>query len=428
VALLWACGPDAPELVRAPATPPSALLIRNVGVLDVVRGAIDRGVDVLVQGDRIAAIGLSGRLRPPDEAEVIDGQGGTLLPGLIDMHGHVYTSPAPPWRVALPDPSANLRSYLYSGVTTVLDPADSSNDAYARRDQVARGELLGPRIYTAGKPVTAPEGHPIAMIRIAAPWWIAWYAAPRSASGVSSPDEARAAVKELAADGSDFVKVIVDRIPQDAPRLGFEEVRTTVETAREHGLRSVAHIGSLEDARDAARAGVALWVHGVYKERIADAAIPELAGFGIPMVPTLVVFENYAAALDGNREASALERQTAPAELLASFNQRPDHSPLLDAFRSWLEELGQLRPAWRDNVRRLHESGLTRAEAIRAATLDPARFLTRSDDPDFGQVRLGKRADLLLVDGDPTADLAALEDIREVILGGVRLERLPIGE
>jgi len=74
---------------------------------------------------------------------------------------------------------------------------------------------------------------------------------------------------------------------------------------------------------------------------------------------------------------------------------------------------------WRERDR----DGLSPVEVIRAATLLPARFLSRSEDPDFGRVATGKRADLLLVDGDPTADISALADIREVIAGGVRLER-----
>jgi imidazolonepropionase-like amidohydrolase len=78
-------------------------------------------------------------------------------------------------------------------------------------------------------------------------------------------------------------------------------------------------------------------------------------------------------------------------------------------------------------IARLHEAGLTRAEAIRAATLAPARFLTAQDDPDFGEVAVGKRADLLLVAGDPLADLGALSDVRAVILGGVPLERTRLG-
>jgi imidazolonepropionase-like amidohydrolase len=269
---------------------------------------------------------------------------------------------------------------------------------------------------------------------------------------VATEAEARAAADGLASGGADFVKLIVDSIPQDAPRLGAAPLRAAVEGAHAHGVRAIAHIGTLEDARAAARAGVDAWVHGVYRERLSDEAVAELAAFDIPMVPTLAVFESYAS-IGEPRLPTPLERQIAEPELLASFDAVPDDSPAVQAFRPFLEMLAEQRGSGADNVRRLHEAGvvifagsdpqsgvfpgaglhrelallvaagLTPAEAIRAATLLPARFLTRSETPEFGEVAVGRRADLLLVNGDPTADLEALAAIREVIVRGARVER-----
>ena len=442
--------------MRLPAKPPAALLLRDVAVLDVAAGTRAAGRDVLVRGDRIEAIEAAGSLAPPEGAEVVDGQGATLLPGLIDMHGHVFSDPSPPWRTQIPDPDAVLRAFLYCGVTTVLDPADSSPEAFARRDRVADGTLPGPRIFSAGLPITAPGGHPIGFVRLFAPWWIAWYVAPRSAAQVETPEQAQAAAEANVRAGADFIKLMVDHLPDGAPRIGVAEMRAAVETAHARGVRALAHIGTLEDARDAARAGVDAWVHGVYRERISDAAVAELAAFGIPMVPTLAVFASYAGALDGHRVATPLEREIAPAELLASFDAVPDDAPGLQVFRPFLAKLKAERDSGRDNARRLHQAGvtlfagsdpqsgvfpgaglhrelallaaagLTPIEVIRAATVLPARFLTRSQTPEFGEIAVGRRADLLLVNGDPTEDLAALDSIREVIARGVRLERIPV--
>jgi imidazolonepropionase-like amidohydrolase len=451
-----ACRSPRPELIQMPLRPPPALLVRDVAVLDVVSGTRTPGRDVLVRGDRIEAIEPTGALAAPDGAQIVEGEGGTLLPGLVDMHGHVMSDPSPPWRLQIPDPEFVMRAFLYCGVTTVLDPADSSPEAYARRARVADGSVPGPRIYTAGLPLTAPGGHPIGFVRLFAPWWIAWYVAPRSAAQVDTPEHARAAALANVRDGADFIKLMVDRLPDDAPRIGVDEIRAAVEAAHAHGVRVVAHIGTLEDARDVARAGVDAWMHGVYREHLSDEAVAELAAFGIPMVPTLTVFDSYAHALDGPRTATTLERQIAPAELLASFDHVPDDAPGLAAFRPFLEKLHAERESGRDNARRLHvagvtlfagsdpqsgvfpgaglhrelaqlaAAGLTPIEVIRATTIGPARFLERRDDPDFGQVAEGKRADLLLVAGDPTQDVAALDEIREVIVRGVRIERIPL--
>ena len=451
-----ACFEKGPELVRRPGSPPAALLVRHVAILDVESGRIEPDRDLLLKGDRIAAIGPGGALPVEPGAEVIDGAGAVALPGLIDSHAHLMLHSGPVWQPAMPDVEANLRAYLYAGVTTVLDPGDSSPDALERRDRVARGDVLGPRIYSAGKLVTSPGGHPIPMIEATAPWWLSWYIAPRAAVQVDSPEQARAAAAARAAEGVDFLKLVVDRIPEDATRLDVDSLEAAVEEAHEHGLRAIAHIGDVRDALESGRAGVSAWMHTVYKERIPDQTIGKLASFGIPMVPTLVVWHSYADLLVKSRQPTRLERETAPSELLASFDPVPEELPMLDTFGPYLEMLRQQQPHWSDNVRRLHEAGVTmlagsdaqsgvfpgaglhreigllhqaglsRAEAIRAATLDAARFLTGSEDPDFGSVRVGKRADLLIVNRDPTQDIGALSDIRDVVLGGVRLIRTPI--
>ena len=112
------------------------------------------------------------------------------------------------------------------------------------------------------------------------------------------------------------MKIVIDEIPLGAPRMRPEVARAIAERARSHGLRTVAHIGTTRDAIIAAEAGVALWVHGVYKERIPDAEIAVLAGYRIPMVATIEVFDSYARLRSGPREATALERETVPAALL----------------------------------------------------------------------------------------------------------------
>ena len=456
LAALWfaACAiPPSPRVERAQPQP-SAVWISDVAVVDVAKGERTPARDVLVANGRIAAITRAGAQQPPAGALVLSGKGATLVPGLVDMHGHVYADTHPIWSPGLPDPETNLRAYLYCGVTTVFDPGDNSSDAFERRERVARGELAGPHIFTAGPIHTAPEGHPIALIREFAPWWIAWYAAPRIAVAVDSVEQANEAIDRLALQHPDAGKIVIDEIPLGVPRLRPEVARAISARARAHGLRTVAHIGTTRDAEIAAESGIAMWMHGVYKERIPDDQIAVLASYHIPMVATIEVFDSYARLRKGHRESTALERETVPAALLDSFT--PPEGFSVGKLTSWQELNEQAMPFRTENVRRLHaagveifagsdtqsgvfpgaglhrelanlaRAGLTPIEVIRAATLGPARFLAKSETPDWGNVAVGQRADLLLVEGDPTRDVAALSAIRAVLEDGVPIERTPV--
>jgi imidazolonepropionase-like amidohydrolase len=450
------CSDDGPRRfdVRAVSPPPAAVFIRDAAVLDVRNATRAEHRDVLVRDGVIEAISESGAQPAPAGATVIDGAGAMLVPGLVDMHGHVTANPAPIWVGGLPDPENNLRAFLYAGVTTVFDPADGSGDAFTRRAEVASGALLGPRIFTAGPMLTAPDGHPIPIIDNFAPWWIAWYLRTRVALAIGDPATAEEVVGRLADEGADVIKIAVDEIPLGGPRLRKDIIASIVGAARARGLRVVAHIGTFEDAVDAAEGGVAGWVHGVYKERLSEEQVARIAAFNLPMVATIEVFDRYARLGAGPVIPTRLERETADAATLASFDPIPDSfdpGPLA----SWLELVRRNREegVQYDNIHRLYaagvrvlagsdaqsgvfpgaglhrelgqllHAGLSPAEALRAATLDAARFIEATESPSFGAVEVGQRADLLLVEGDPGEDIEALSDIRALLLAGVPIER-----
>jgi imidazolonepropionase-like amidohydrolase len=438
-----------------PESPPRVVLIEDVAVLDVASGRRQTGRDVLIEDGVITALGPTGSIPAPEGADVRSYENATVLPGLVDMHGHVDANGAAIWEQRLPDHDANLAAFLYCGVTTVFDPGDASSGAFSRRDAVASGKRLGPRIYTAGPILTAEEGHPIALVRTLAPWWIAWWLAPRVAMATGSPEAAVANVDALVEKRPDAIKIVIDAIPLGAPRMSREVAAAVVERAAENDLRVVAHVGTTEDAIDAAEAGVAAWMHAVYKERIPDDQIAKLASYGIPVVATIEVFDRYGRPSDGPRPSTKLERETVARKTLEGFHPVPDDFDT-GPFQSWLDLMSETFEARRDNVRRLHragvtilagsdpqsgvfpgaglhrelhhlvEAGLTPAQAIRAATLDGATFLANGAEPEFGIVAVGKRADLLLVEGDPTKDVGALENVIEVYKDGVALERTPV--
>jgi imidazolonepropionase-like amidohydrolase len=444
-----------PPLVTVPDRAPAAVLFEHASVLDVTSGTRKADQDVLVTSGAIKAIGASGTLTVPEGAERIDAAGATLLPGLIDSHGHLGHSAAPPWAGELPDADRNLQAYLYCGVTTLLDPADLEPDAFERRDEIAAGRIVGPHVYATGPMLTAVGGHPIPVIEELAPWWIRWYVLRHAVRPLASEVDAIAAVDALVVQRADMVKIAIDAVPDTTPVLAEPLAHKVVSEAHRKGLRVVSHVGTFADAVAAGNAGVDAYMHMVYKEPLDEDQAERIASYGIPVVATMGVFESYALLGRGPRVPTPLEKETASAAVLASFDTIPsDGTPSI--FRDYFDKLHATREAWRRSIRYMRaagatvlagsdsqsgvfpgaglhrelallvESGMTPAEAIRAATFDAAKFLARSMDPPFGTVALGKRADLLLVDGDPTADLANLARIRVVMKQGVPLQRHPV--
>lgn len=379
--------------------------------------------------------------------------GGFLTPGLVDAHVHMGATPNPPWRRVFPDEMETLRAFLYAGVTTVLDTGGVSWRVLPLRDRANRGALLLPRVFAAGPIFTAPGGHPAAMMDVVAPWPFNVLLKAGMTRQVDNPQDAIREVVELAPQRPDFIKVAVDRIPPDAPRMSAPVLKALVTAAHAQRLRVVAHIGSNQDVLDAMAAGVDALVHGVYLEPISAEALAALARAHAPVVATASVFDvQERFAPGGGQPLSALEREIADPEALAATARRPadfDGS----AFEPWVRACAQARQARRDNIARmrahgitvlagsdspnvnhvagaglhleldvLRESGMTAGEALRAATSDNAAFLA-GEGAEFGRVAEGLRADLLWFAEDPLEVPERIHTPGMVVAAGRVLQR-----
>lgn len=448
--LAAACGNNK-ILVERVSPAPATVLIKDVRVLDVVTGSIAEHRDVLLQGDRISSIAPSAAGATAEK--IIEGAGLTLLPGLVDVHGHIGSNPEPLWNQGTPNVELNLQRFVYAGVTTVFDPGGMDDDAFEKRAAIESGKLLGPRLFSAGPIFTAVGGHPVPLLENGLPPIIEGWVIGHMTRQIASEEEGRRAVKTLLESKPDFVKIAVDRIPESAPALDRKIAKAIVDEARAGGVRAVAHIGTTTNAIDAAEAGVSAWIHGVYKNRIADGDLDRLLAYKIPMAPTLVVFDNYGMLGHGPRVPTALEKEMVDANLLTGYDAIPaDYQPE-PGMREMVDVMYAERQNALDNVKRLHDkgmiimagsdaqsgvfhgaglhrelmllakAGLSPIEVIRAATLYPARFLKKTEDPEFGIVAAGKIADLILVEGDPLAKLESISALREVIVRGVPIKR-----
>lgn len=413
--------------------------------------SIQRGQDVLIKGSIIASVTPAGKESPPPSALRIDGRDRTLLPGLIDSHAHLLTAGGPPWKFYLPDVPAHARALLCAGVTSAL-VALSADDEDKLAAQAEAGKALAPHLFRAGPGLTAPMGHPIPFIRALVPWPMS-EAIVRAQPTVSSPEEAPAAVARIAQrHRPPFLKIFYDAVPDGTPHLSRETMVAVVKAAKESGLRPVIHIGSSEDMIAAAESGAALLMHPPSKDVLTDAQIEKLHQIGTPFVTTMRTL--LAADEIGRGGGSALERECVDGRMLAAFSSPPPDWKL-KGFENLQHEFPLAAQRMQDNVRRLIRAGvpffvgtdsgvfgvvpgaslhgeiqalgrlgIPPLAILRAATSAPAAFL----DParTFGRIEKGQRADLLLVHGDPTADLSALSRIDQVFLSGARLERKPL--
>ncbi|MDJ1131498.1 amidohydrolase family protein [Streptomyces iconiensis] len=320
------------------------------------------------------------------EVEVeVDGTGRTLLPGLIDAHTHVF--------------DGSLAQALRFGVTTELDMfCLPSNLARQRALAAERDDVADLR--SAGVLATPPGGHPSGVMAAVAPM----LANPEDAAGpfatISGPEEAEEFVAARVAEGSDYLKFVVDdgaMTGAPVPVLDPDTAAALVNAARTAGLRTLAHVATARDtvaALDAGADGIAhVWSDTAPGDPYTEALVTRIALQGTFVVSTLA----YVEAVSGDRPerlahalyvAGALHRAGVP--LLAGTDATPFTPQHGEGLHRELELLVL--------------AGLTPAEALTAATSLPARHFALDDR---GRIAPGLRADLLLVEGDPTRHIHA---------------------
>ena len=392
----------------------NTFVVRNVRIFDG-RRVIPQG-DVFVENGMIRAVGSN--LRTPKDLPAIDGRGRTLLPGLID--GHVHTM----------GEAEFLRSALALGVTTELDMGAAPQFADRIEREQAEGKYLDlADLRSSRTQPTAPDGHGTEYgLRIPT---------------VSSPEEARAVVDSLVAEGADFIGEIVyddgSEYGLHIPTLSRENLRAVIDAAHGHGKLAVVHVLSLQGAKDAIAAGADGLVH-LFADRPADDEFIALARQHHPFVmPTLSLLGSMAGASAGPVLAAdpRLEpylNSTAIADLGTSLPRpvgtyryaqdavrrlRAARIPILagtDAHNAGTAHGASLL----SELQLLVNTGMTPSEALESATSVNASSFGLEDR---GEILPGKRADLLLVDGDPTSSIADIFNTVGVWKLGVPVDR-----
>jgi imidazolonepropionase-like amidohydrolase len=355
----------------APAMP---FALVGVRVLDGSGGPALDGRTVVVRAGRIEAVAGPDEASPPDGAVVLPGDGLTVLPGFVDAHVHLdFYHPA---------------EVLAGGVTTVRDLGWPAGRLAALRRSATGPEAASPRLLAAGQILTVPGGYPTRAV----------WAPPGTARPVAHAGEAGEAVAELDAAGATVVKVALDE--RVGPTLPLDTLMAVVAAAATRGLSVTAHVAGVRQVEKALEAGVAELAHWPFTEQALPDALAHRLAEAVVVVPTMHI------------EPS--ESRLAGLAAFVAAGGRVVYGT----------DLGNQGPPPGIDVTELHlmvEAGLTPAKAIAAATGTAAAHLRLRS---LGRVAPGAVADLVAVEGDPVADLAALDRVRLVSLGG-RLVRTP---
>jgi imidazolonepropionase-like amidohydrolase len=419
------------------------IAISHVNVIPMTRETVLKDVTVLVRDGRIAAIGA--KVDVPKDAQLIDGTGKFLIPGLADMHTHLFSDDDEALKDAGP---TELGVMLANGVTTTRLMIGTPTHL-AMRKQIEAGEFTGPQLWVASPQFIGRK--------------------ESNAKTVTNAAEATAAVKEVAAAGYDFIKfttqitpevfdaVVAEAKAQKLPVAGHVDPRVTVKRALAAG-QHIEHLDNYMESvlSDDAPSRDSVSDFGVFRlknwetiDRVDEAKIEEIANetarSGTYTTPTLTLFKLAAALGQSDEEMQARpDWKLQPADHKAMYlraHHRYWANPPSEARRKRYVEIrnkivkrihdlggkimaGSDTPEWflgygftlHRELENLVAAGLTPYQALAAATKTPAQFLGASKE--WGSVEKGKRADLVLLTANPLEDIRNTTKIDAVCVGG----------
>jgi imidazolonepropionase-like amidohydrolase len=384
-------------------------------LIDGTGGDPIENATIVIEDGRIARAGAG--VDAPRDAEVIDAAGRTVMPGMIDCHVHFYGRLGPMQERVLTPPSMNLiygvlhaKQTLDAGVTAVRDAGGSPSGL---KLAVERGLIPGPRMriavgilsQTSGHgDATMPSGLRLSFTRGMSPEW------PETV--VDGPDEVRKAVRSLLRAGADFIKLCSTGgvlSPSDEPghtQFSPEEIAVMVYEAAAAGKTCMAHAQGTLGIKNAVAAGVESIEHGIYLD---DEVIAEMKRRGTFLVPTLV------APIWVLRRAEKDPSSVLPQALRKTKEVMEDHrKSIARAIAAGVRvamgtDSGVGEHGYNaEELERMVECGMTPMQAIVATTKTASECIHMAAE--IGTLEAGKLADLLVVDGDPLADIRVLQD------------------
>ena len=397
-----------------------SIAFTNVRIVDGNGGAPVEHGTIVIEGQKIAAVGPASGISIPPNARRIDENGKTAMPGLADMHVHLTGG----WDGISADMLGYQRymnALLYAGVTTVLDTGNVESYILQLRAETAAGRLLGPRIYCVGPLVDGPDA-----------FW------PELSRAVVSQSQIPGLVQQLAAEKVDLIKLYAG--------LSDLEIQAISTEAKKYKLRTIIDVHSRNGSIEPMLEGIGGWAH-LPTRKLSDEAIETAKAKQVFFITTLSVIESFTwrRFQDMNFLDHPLIVDTTPSFALADvrklaregLNKRPPLTALLNAENDVkrLAEAGILIAAGTDapypgdfqgegihhELELLVESGLTPPEAITIATKNAAKIMNA--EAEWGTLEPGKLANIVIVDGKPDQNISDTKKIVTVVKEGTILDR-----
>jgi imidazolonepropionase-like amidohydrolase len=397
-------------------------VLTHATIIDGTGALAQRDVTIVIENGRIRDIGPSAAVAAPANAAVVDLSGKFVVPGIINGHGHVGPPPRDP----------QLRQYALYGVTTTTSMYFDQDDIVEFKARQKAGELRGARILTVKYRFMSPPFNP--------------------GSEAKTPEEGRAKVDEIVANGADFVKVWIDAQGGRHPKLSREFCAAVLDQARKHGKLTMAHVVELADARMIVDEGVNILAHNVRDQEIPDDFIATLKQRNVSVISTLAreealfVFGDGPAFTDNPffQKGLSAERlallKTKKREEQAGDPARPRWLRMFDTDKKNLKKLADAGVRFgfgtdsggaldryfiqgffeHRQMELMRDAGLTPMQIIQAFSKNNAELL--GIDRDFGTLAKGKAADLLVLTRNPLDDITHMRAIEAVYLGGKKFE------